>query len=227
MGENAIDIGNNGKQFLHTPTYEDIPVKFVAFQGTGSTEPPPLTGITESRLGVVYFGQTNSETEITIYMEDETLVSMETPDADIYYFSKTDPIQIQSLNLPPGVYTTFWSGSTAGATWQNGAATSVTNLDNGLTQTSHMFSCVTTSGNPPSTISSGTWTFNIRSRTNDAIGNDTIDWYVYKSEIIDAGQTNKFYSNDTYLFSGTTDTLTTSFVNYSIDIDYGSTIVFP
>jgi len=233
MGENAIDKGVDlvtigaGAQLLHTQSV-DSRTKYVAFRTTGSTiEPPPSTGTTY-RLGVCYYGQTDSELEKSIRFSDESFVSMTDPDANTYYLSQTGPDHINTYDLPPQAYTTTWSGSTAGAQASNGAVTVVTLGDNGLTQQSHIFSNITLSGQPSTTISSGQWNFIIRARVlDDASGHNSIDWNVYKSEIVDRGQENNFWSNNTFLFSGTTGELTTSYVDYNINVTYGSTIVFP
>lgn len=228
MGENAIDIGNNNVQILHVDSYIDKAFKFVAFQGTGTTEPPPPTGVTGSRLGVVYFGQTTNEDIETILISplDDNGIKMTDPDGVIYYYSESDPYTTQSNNLGAGIYTSDWSGSTEGGIPQNGGTCNV-NIDNtGLTSASHILSCLTTSGNPTGTISAGEWTFDLRARCNTGGGQNFVQWNVYKSEIIDAGQTYNLYSNDTFLFSGTTADLTTSYTNHSIKINYTS-IVFP
>lgn len=231
MGENAIDISygpteNSGVQYLHTKTWDDR-LLYVAFKTSGTTiEPPPLTGVTEYRLGVVYYGQTTNAFETRILFSDETLVSMETPDADIYYFGK-NPIHVDSQNLPAGVYTTAWSGSTAGASSSNGALTDTTSSEVGLTQVSHIFSNITTSGTPSATISAGEWSFNIRARVNTSVGVSSLNWNVYKSAIIDTGSAYEYDSDDVFLFSGSTGALTTSYVDYTTKVTYESPIVFP
>jgi len=227
MGENAIDNGNNGVQFLHEQTI-DQKTLYVAFRTTGTTiEPPPLTGVTEYRLSVVYYGQTTNEFDTKIYMFDETYVQMRDPDELNYYYSNNNEgYGINSLNLPI-TYTSRWAPSLGGGSPLNGGSTTVTSSDVGLTQNSHMFSCITLSGSPSEIISSGDWDFDIRARVNSSEGVNTLNWNVYKSQIIDQGQGYTLYSQDNFLFSGTTGTLTESYVNYNITVNYGSTIVFP
>ena len=225
MGKNALRVDGNKQYIYNEDTY------YVTFQ-SGTT----ITGttITDTRLGIFYYiNTTNAEdTEIGLFPQDGGFNTTD-PNSNSWYFADNSliaepPHEVRSNSFNRNeviVWSNPWSGNTNYITPSTGIHKAINSGDTSLEDRYFGVSMITVSGSPTGIITGGTWNFKMRSaywKTDG--GTNEIRWRVYKCNLYETD--NIFYSNDDFLFSGTTGALTKAWTDYNVNVVYNHNVYF-